>query len=147
MAADKQVQIQHKFNGGEVRIGPRQLPVDGYCADSKTVFQFHGCWYHGHHCAYNTDKKTNQINKGLGNREVADLQADTQEESAYLRGCVENPVEIYECEWMHQYKTSATKQTFVDRLKTVEPRCDLTQEQNHQTSAKWKTLWHATVPH
>ena len=44
VAADKQVQIQHKYNGGEVRIGPRQLPVDGYCAKSKTVFQFHGFW-------------------------------------------------------------------------------------------------------
>ena len=63
VAADKQVQIQHKFNGSELRIGPRQLPVDGYCADSKTVFQFHGCWYHGHHCAHITDKKTNQIKK------------------------------------------------------------------------------------
>jgi len=42
-AADNQVQIQHKYNGGEVRIGPRQLPVDGYCAESKIVFQIHGC--------------------------------------------------------------------------------------------------------
>jgi len=79
VAADKQVQIQHKFNGGEVRIGPRQLPVDGYCAESKTVFQFHGCWYHSHLYAYNTDKKTNQIEEGPGNRDAADLHADTQE--------------------------------------------------------------------
>jgi len=128
VAADKQVQIQHKFNGGEVRIGPRQLPVDGYCAENKTVFQFHDYWCHDHHCAYNTDKKTNQIKKGPGNREAADLHADTQEKSAYLRGCVENLVEIYACEWMHQYKTSATKQKFVDGLKTAKPRHDLTQE-------------------
>jgi len=37
-------------------------------------------------------------------------------------------VEIYECEWMHQYKTSATKKKFVDGLMTVKPRHDLTQE-------------------
>jgi len=123
VAADKQVQIQHKFIGGEVRIGPRQLPVDGYCAESKTVFQFHDCWYHGHHCAYNTDKNTSQIKKGPGNREAADLQADTQEKSAYLRGCVENLVKIYECEWMHQRETSATKK-FVNGLNTVKPRYD-----------------------
>ena len=43
---DKQVQIQHKYDGGEVRIGPRQLPVDGYCAENKAVFQFHSwCVY------------------------------------------------------------------------------------------------------
>jgi len=98
VAADKQVQIQHKYNGDEVRIGPRQLLVDGYCAESRTVFQFRRCWYHGHHCAYKTDKKTNQIKKGSGNRGAADLQADTQEKSEYLRGCVKNLVEIYECE-------------------------------------------------
>jgi len=97
---------------------------------SKTVFQFHGCWYHGRHCAYNSDKKTDQINKGPGNREATDLQAETQEKSAYLRGCVENLVEIYECEWMHQNKTSATKKKFVDGWKTVKPRHDLTQEKN-----------------
>jgi len=74
------------------------------------------------------DKKTNQIKKGPGNREAANLQADTQEKSAYLRGCVENLVENYECEWMHQNKTSATKQKFVNGLKTVKPRRDLTQE-------------------
>jgi len=102
--------------------------VDGYCAESKSVFQFHGYCYHGHHCAYNTDKKTSSIKKGPGNREAADLQAETQEKSAYLRGCVENLVEIYECEWMHHYKTSATKQKFIDGLKTVKPRHDLTQE-------------------
>ena len=123
---DKQVQIQHKYNGGEVRIGPRQLPVDGYCAESKTVFQFHGCWYHGHHCDYNTDKRTNQIKRGPGNREAEGLQADTQEKSTYLRGCVENLVEIHECEWMHQRETSATK--FIEGLKTVKPKYDLTQE-------------------
>ena len=127
VAADKQVQIQHKLNGGEVRIGPRQLPVDGYCANSKTVFQFHGCWYHGHHCAFNTDKRTNEIRRGPGNREAADLQVETQEKSAYLRGCVENLVEIYECEWMHQRKTSETKK-FIGGLKTVKPKYDLTQE-------------------
>jgi len=84
VAADKKVQIQHKYNGGEVRIGPRQLPADGYCAESNTVFQLYGCWYHGHHCVYNTDKKTNQIKKGPGNREAADLQADTISVSARL---------------------------------------------------------------
>jgi len=65
VAADKQVQIQHTYNGGEVRIGPRQLPVDGYCAESRTVFQFHGCWYHGHHCAYKTDKNRHTIHPVL----------------------------------------------------------------------------------
>ena len=35
--------IRHKDNGGEVRVGDWSLPVDGFCANLKTVFQFHGC--------------------------------------------------------------------------------------------------------
>ena len=95
------------------------------------------------------DKKTNQIKKGPGNREAANLQADTQEKSAYLRGCVENLVENYECEWMHQNKTSATKQKFVNGLKTVKPRRDLTQEKSsdkckmeHSLACSCATLKH-----
>jgi len=51
-----------------------------------------------------------------------------QEKSAYLRGCVENLMEIYEYEWMHQCKTSDRKKKFIEGLKTVKPWYDLTQE-------------------
>jgi len=73
-------------------------------------------------------KRPIKLKKDLATVSAADLQAETQEKSGYLRGCVENLVEIYECKWLHQYKTSATKQKFVDGLKTVKPRHDLTQE-------------------
>jgi len=51
VATEKQILIQHMYYGGEVRIGPTYLPVDGYCAGNKIVFEFYGCWYQGHHCA------------------------------------------------------------------------------------------------
>ena len=47
--------IQHKFHSGrEVKIA--QYPVDGYVPPSSpggnaTVFQFHGCYWHGHLCS------------------------------------------------------------------------------------------------
>jgi hypothetical protein len=43
--------IQHCRNGREYRLP--ELPaysVDGYCAESKTVFEFLGCLWHGHIC-------------------------------------------------------------------------------------------------
>ena len=40
-------QIQHKYNHGEMRLGQHNLPVDGYHKQSNTVFQFHGCIFHG----------------------------------------------------------------------------------------------------
>ena len=42
--------IQHAGNGPEVRVGQRHIPVDGYHAESTTVFQFYGCVFHGHGC-------------------------------------------------------------------------------------------------
>jgi hypothetical protein len=40
--------IQHVRNGREYR--PPELPhysVDGYCAETRTVYEFLGCYYHG----------------------------------------------------------------------------------------------------
>ena len=40
------ITIKHKLNNDqkEVRIGP--YFVDGYCAETRTVYEFHGCWFH-----------------------------------------------------------------------------------------------------
>jgi hypothetical protein len=43
--------IQHGMNGREFRLPelPR-LSVDGYCAETKRVYEFNGCYHHGHTC-------------------------------------------------------------------------------------------------
>jgi len=46
----------------------------------------------------------------------------------YLRGCVENLLEIYECEWVHQCKSSDKNKKFIKGLKTVNLKYGLTQE-------------------
>jgi len=38
----KGIEIRHAFNGKEKRLGRRRLPVDGWCKDTQTVYQFHG---------------------------------------------------------------------------------------------------------
>ena len=43
--------IQHMFNRGEKRIGQHGLPVDGFGETTNTVYQFHGCIFHGHNCS------------------------------------------------------------------------------------------------
>ena len=40
----------HAANWPEVWLGLRHLPMDGYHPDTATVFQFHGCLFHGHDC-------------------------------------------------------------------------------------------------
>ena len=40
--------ILHAGNEGEVRLGLKQVPVDGWAPDTATVYQFHGCYWHCH---------------------------------------------------------------------------------------------------
>jgi G:T-mismatch repair DNA endonuclease (very short patch repair protein) len=50
--------IMHARNGREFRLS--QLPqysVDGYCPETRTVFEFYGCYYHGCPCKRFRDVK------------------------------------------------------------------------------------------
>ena len=51
-------QFRTRLYQGEKRIGPRQLPVDGYDAGSQTAYEFHGCYWHGHRCWLTAKKFT-----------------------------------------------------------------------------------------
>ena len=44
----KGVHIRHAENGGEVRIA--NFIVDGYDESAKTVYEYHGCFWHKHFC-------------------------------------------------------------------------------------------------
>jgi len=45
VAETEKIRIRHKLNGGEVKIG--WCKVDGLDEESKTVYEFQGCWWHG----------------------------------------------------------------------------------------------------
>lgn len=47
--------IQHAENGGEYRIPFTRYSVDGYHADSNTVYEFHGDCFHGNPNRFNDD--------------------------------------------------------------------------------------------
>ena len=46
------IKIQHCFNSLEKKIGP--YPVDGYCKETDTVYEFQGCFMHGGPKCYNS---------------------------------------------------------------------------------------------
>jgi len=95
------IEIQHAFNKGEKVIGSRQIPVDGFCEETKTIYQFFGCYWHGHQCALNVEKhgnmKTlNQVNGKL----MSTLRKDTEDITNYLRDEGYAMVTIHECQWL-----------------------------------------------
>ena len=84
--------IRHQANGREKRIG--KLPVDGWCAQTRRAYQFHGCFWHGCPKCHTDPEETNPKN----NKTMAELLANTKAHTAYLRRHVK-VVEMWECEW------------------------------------------------
>ena len=90
-AAKNGCTIRHQVNGREKRIG--KLPVDGWCAETRTAYQFHGCYFHGCTNCYEP-QETNTLN----GKTMATLLEDTKKNTAYLRRHI-HVVEMWECEW------------------------------------------------
>ena len=86
--------IRHQANGREKRTG--KLPVDGWCAETRTAYQFHGCFWHGCPKCYDQNE-TNPKN----NKTMATLLADTKKHTTYLRRHVK-VVEMWECDWKRE---------------------------------------------
>ena len=81
--------IRHQANGREKRIC--KLLVDGWCAETRTAYQFHGCFWHGCPKCYDQNE-TNSVN----GKTMAALLKKTRCNTAYLR-CHVKVVEM--CEW------------------------------------------------
>ena len=88
--------IRHQVNGREKRIGKRR--VDGWCAETRTAYQFHGCFWHGCPKCYDQNE-TNSVN----GKTMAVLLEDTKKNTAYLRRHVK-VVEMWECQWKRESK-------------------------------------------
>lgn len=111
---DNNTNIVHALNGGgggEVRICG--VKVDGYCAATKTVYQFHGCFWHGCVKCYDPTLVNRKNRHTMG-----DLYMRTKRRTQQLRDAGYRVVEMWECEWLPQYRrlrlhTTAT--TVVER--------------------------------
>ena len=85
------INIQHAVNGGEVKINGAN--VDGFCPDTNTVYQFHGCFYHGCPKCF----KPETINNKTQN-EMKELFEKTQKRTNELK-INYNVVELWECDF------------------------------------------------
>ena len=87
--------IRHQANGREKRIG--KLSVDGWCPETHTAYQFHGCYFHGCPKCHTDPEEINAVN----GKTMAVLLADTKKHTAYLRRHV-NVIEMWECAWKRE---------------------------------------------
>ena len=118
-AADR---IRHARNGGEQRVlaGVDTYFVDGYDPVTRTVYEFHGCLWHGCRSCYprERDIKTS-VN---ADRTLNEIYVATQVKMQTLRAAGYTVVEMWECQWKRQLedKTSAAS-PFVQHLTLADP--------------------------
>ncbi len=51
------INIQHALNGGEYQIPGTKFKADGYCAETNTIYEFHGDRFHGNPKVFHADDK------------------------------------------------------------------------------------------
>ena len=106
-----QVFIQHAKNGGEYYIQSLKSKVDGYCKETNTVYQFHGCYFHG--CLDCFDSNT--INNFNG-RTMKELNRKTQLFDNQIKNAEFNLTVI----WEHEFDELVKREDLVfedDKLK------------------------------
>ena len=108
--------IQHAGNQGEYRIPETRWTVDGYCEDSKTVYEFHGCFWHGCPTCYPV---RHEKHRRLLNRTMYDVHEKTKQRIQSIRTKGYQVVQMWECEWNKMKARQPEIKTFVDQLEFV----------------------------
>ena len=112
--------IRHVRNGGEVEVMTRTETyfVDGFDTETRTVYEFHGCLWHGcPTCHPERDVKHNTN----PDRSMAELHRDTEQKTRALRLAGYRVVECWEHEWDEMVRTDSDVQTFLANIELVPP--------------------------
>ena len=118
--------LRTSFNEGEKKLGRRQIPVDGFDASTETVYQFHGCYWHGHQCELTTAAELQD----------PELQAQRREQTADVAEYLENQLSYTvvtkrECEWYADKKTDPEVKAYL--------------KEHHPIPNIWKPLDDVTI--
>jgi len=106
--------IRHARNGGEFKLGKYSL--DGHCKETNTVYEFHGCYYHGcprcfeNRNFWNASKQSSM--KFIYNQHLNRIK--------YIKACNVNLVEMWECDWDKECKTNPNVKEFLKKNKKIE---------------------------
>ena len=115
--------LQHKRNSldGEARV---QTPtetynVDGFHAESNTVYEYQGCYFHGcRQCFPNHRHKTRNCHP---DRTVEEKYQATLKKTAILRDAGYTVIEKWGCEFANDKKTDPELQSFLKSFELVPP--------------------------
>jgi len=99
--------IIHKLNsktGAEIVIGKKR--VDGFDENTKTIYEFHGCFFHGHPNCISNMTSENPVSKLSYNV----LFKRTQQKEKMLKDAGYNVITKWECEWNKERQSDEVKE-------------------------------------
>ena len=114
------VEIKHALKKGEKPLPGKRYKLDGYCEETNTTYEYHGCVFHG--CPECFSDNREDTYHPLTKQSLKELYALTLKKKAYLKQLGMN----YVCIWDHEFKklkyqNSELKQCikqldFIDRM-------------------------------
>lgn len=93
--------------------------VDGYHAPSNTVYEYHGCFYHG--CPKCTSTQRQKKRNCHPDRPIDKVYEATCLKTAILRDAGYTVIEKWGCEFAEQKKTDPELQAFLEKFEMVPP--------------------------
>lgn len=89
------IYIQHKCNQGEYTIEGVGR-VDGYCSETNTVYEFHGCWFHGCPECFQNEEDLHPL---IANKTYKELYERTIKRDDLIKQAGYNLVNMWEHVW------------------------------------------------
>lgn len=112
------LKIVHQRNSsrGEIRIN--KFRVDGYDAESKTIYEFNGCFFHGHPACIDNMASINPVMK----TSFECLLKRTLNKKRALQRQGYTVISKWECDWLKERESEEIKQ-FLKNHEISEPLC------------------------
>ena len=110
--------VQHVRNAGEYNIPGTKIKVDGYCPDTRTVYEFQGCFTHGCPTCY---PNRHEKHPRHYDRTMHDVYETTQDKVQQLTEQGYKVIQMWGCEWKHLKETQPDINSFVQGLDFIPP--------------------------
>ena len=112
--------IRHSCNGGEVRVltPVQSYFVDGYDDSTQTVYEFHGCLWHGCPNCFPDRTKYSKLNR---DRTFQEMYEATRAKENIIRTSGYTLKVLWECQWDWLVKEDVDLQAFLSNLELVKP--------------------------
>lgn len=110
--------IQHARNQGEYLVPGTRFRLDGYDPETRTAYEFHGCFWHGCRSCY---PQRSEEHRRLLDRSMEDVRMLTERKKEGLTSRGYRVIEMWECEWNRLKREDEDVRAFVEGLDLKDP--------------------------